>query len=91
MQNNSLSCSELENGDLPLPDGAFPKKIYDSIGIYVSPNLTTLPSFSFGQGIIGKKVELLHSGIATFESDFLGDEEMAQHVISMEIIDIPAE
>ena len=91
MQNNSLSCSELENGDLPLPDGVFPKKIYDSIGIYVSPNLTNLPSFSFGQGIIGKKVELLHSGIATFESDFLGDEEMAQHVISMEIIDIPAE
>ena len=86
-----MSCSDLEDGDLPLSDGAFPKKIYDSIGIYASPNLTTLPSFSFGQGVIGIKVDLLHSGIANFEMDFLGDEEMVQHVKTIEVIDIPAQ
>ena len=72
-------------------DDAFPQKIYDSIGIYVSPNLTQLPPFSFGKGIIGRKVEFLHSGIATFDSNFLGDKELVQHVQSIEIIGIPAE
>ena len=81
----------MEDGDLPIPDGTLPQGIYDSIGIFVSPNLTNLPSFSFGKGIIGLDVAFIHSGIATFESDFLGDEKMVQHVRSFEAIDIPAQ
>ena len=91
LQNNALSCGDLEDGDLPIPDGTFPQGIYDSVGIILSPNLTNLPSFSFGKGIIGQKIAFLHSGIITFESNFLGDKELVQHVHSFEAINIPAE
>merc|ERR1712213_9944 len=36
--NNAISCADLEDGDLPIPDGTFPHGIYDSIGIFWSPN-----------------------------------------------------
>ena len=81
----------MKDGDLPISDDAFPQEVYDSIGIYVSPNLTQLPPFSFGKGIIGRRIELLHSGIVAFDTNFLGDKELVQHVQSIGIIGIPAE
>ena len=55
-----------------------------------SSNLTILPTNTFGQGVIGHQFSLIHAGVLSYEANFLGDEDLVQHVKSIEIIDVPA-
>ena len=81
----SINCHQLNDGDLPLPDGAFPPLIYDSIFVTSSPNLTSFPANSFGQGVIAKSFLTASTAVSHYDPQFLGDENMVQHIEEMTI------
>ena len=87
----SINCFGLEDGDLPLPDLFFPPGVYNAINIYDSPNLTSMPAYSFGMGVVGRAFSMSYAGVSKFDPNFVGDADLVQHVQSFRMNHIPAE